>query len=150
MAMHSDHIPFHVKRIWFTDEESVSGGEFALSRESLGLAESSGLKWKFGNAELVREVIAEPSSVWRGLKRFSHETSFCYAGRPSYRLDEDLNEVGFPANRLFLAFVKMHYNTLLVFDWEFRESDDNDPSIPVHAEEDFEEKLWSRSLKKTR
>jgi hypothetical protein len=150
MAMEIDHIPMHVKRIFLTAEESACRGQFVLSKAAINAVEEYGLAWKYHNAELVHDVLQTPLSVWRGLSRDNFENGFCYAGRPEYSLDEEGEEIAMPGDRLFLAFVKCHHNSLVVFDWEFRRCETDDCNIPINAATDFEEKIWSLTARKTR
>lgn len=143
MAMSSDHIPIHVNRTGFTNEEKSCRGEFDISKRVLDEFAEIGLPWKYYNAELIQEILQEPCSIFKGLKRPNFENGFCYAGRGTYSLDDDGSEVAFPDNRLFVVFVGYVEHSLIVLDWEFRECDPDDINIPINATRDFEECVWS-------
>ena len=143
MAMSIDHIPIHIKRNWFTEEEEKCRGEFDLSARALEEIAAIGLRWKFFNVDLIPDVLQDPCSLFRGLRRPNFENGFCYAGRPAYSLSDEDKQIAFPDNRLFVVFVRHVDHSLVVLDWEFRECDADDINIPINANIDFEECVWS-------
>ncbi len=76
-----------------------------------------------------------------GLRRPSQYEGLCYSVRPQSDLDDedgDARLVGLPRyGAAFLAFVEVRDMGYVVFDWEWRNEDPEEPGNPLGWKDDF-------------
>lgn len=128
------------------DPAGNAGASFFVDRNALELIEQDGPEWKMEDARFIPEAVREPDAVFQGLKRAGQEESFAYAVRPSHDPDDE-NATFIPPHLGFVlvAFARTGVGGYVVFDWEWREEDPDNPGHPLGWEADFERATWRRT-----
>lgn len=114
---------------------------FFIDKEVVDNLEKYGPLWKWEDSRFVEEAIVNPDVIFEGLGRAGFESGLCYSVRPTFDSDEPEN-LGLPHyGMVVLVFVRQCVGGFLVYDWEWREEDFNDPGHPTNWK-DFGRKLW--------
>lgn len=91
----------------------------------------------------MKEAVAEPDSIFQGLKRPGQEVGLAYSVRPTHDPDEEeLNPIPPRFGFVFIAFARSGIGGYVVFDWEWRPEDADAPGSGW--ETDFERRTWHK------
>jgi hypothetical protein len=120
---------------------------FFIDRRTLDLQKEYGFSDKYVNVRFVPLVIADPDAIFKGLRRPNQFEGLCYSVRPERDPDDDDDDHGgFAAlpryGAVFLAFVEVRELGYVVFDWEWRDEDPDEPGHPLGWKQDFAEKVY--------
>ncbi len=119
--------------------------EFRFPEDSLiAHAKSSGNSAVLQDAWFIPDVLAKPSSIWRGLMRNGHENFFVYAGIPDGRFAFDYGmilgeDITIPPGFVFLVFTTENF---VVCKYRWVEPDPTFSDLPIDHQNRFMEKLW--------
>jgi len=143
MALPIDQMPIGEGR----HPNGEPGATFYVDRNALTALEENGPESKLDDGRFIPEAIGEPGAIFEGLKRENHHDSFCYSVRPALDPVEPdaptLPRYGF----VFLAFARLGIGGYVVFDWEWREEDSDDPGHPLRWQNDFTRRTWPTTSK---
>jgi hypothetical protein len=115
---------------------------FYIDRNELDKVRDEGPPWKFEDIRFIIETVDSPDAIFQGLGRHDHEESLCYSARVTHDPEEPEKESLPRYGHVFLVFVRPCVGGYLVFDWEWREEDDEHPGYPGDWEKDFKERVW--------
>jgi hypothetical protein len=122
---------------------------FFIDRGELEIVRLDGPAWKFQDARFIPESVADPDVIFEGLRRPNQSESLCYSVRPTQDPDEEQDEIAAETipryGYVFLAFVYLGMMGYVVFDWEWREEDPDQPGHPVNWATDFARRAWYRT-----
>ena len=122
---------------------------FFLDRNALDLVERDGPDDKFEDVRFSEEAVPSPDAIFEGLRRHDQRDSLCYTVRPTHDpAGEDsptLPRYGF----VFVLFVRAGVGGFVVFDWEWREEDQDCPGHPANWINDFSRRTWHRTYEST-
>jgi hypothetical protein len=143
MPIPRDHLPLCEGR--GPDGNTV---EFFVNLDELNSIRDNGPEWKFDDARFLYEAVQKPDAIFLGLQRTNQADSLCYSVQLTHDPDDEGKswaggippKVGF----VFLAFVTLGQMGYLVFDWEWREEDPDEPGHPVGWLDDFKERIWPK------
>jgi hypothetical protein len=120
---------------------------FFVDRRTLELLAEHGYAEKYQNARFIPMAVANPDAIFQGLRRPNQNDGLCYSIRPESDPDDDEDDA--PSNAVlprygvaFLVFVEMRDMGPVVFDWEWREEDPDEPGRPNGWENDFATKVY--------
>jgi hypothetical protein len=119
---------------------------FFVDRRTLDLMIEHGFTEKYDDGRFLPMAVSEPDAIFKGLKRANQQESLCYSIRPERDPDDEKNESeAFALPRygvVFLAFVEVAQMGYMVFDWEWRDEDPDQPGYPLGWKNDFAEKVY--------
>jgi hypothetical protein len=119
---------------------------FFVVRQTLEQLSEHGLSEKYHDARFVLVAVSKPDAIFSGLRRPNQHEGLCYSVRPESDPDDDddLPEVtAMPRYGVaFLAFVEVRDMGYVVFDWEWREEDPDQPGNPLGWRDDFAAKVY--------
>lgn len=122
------------------------GASFFMDRAELDILEGDGPEWKLEDARFIPEAIKDPDAIFQGLKRPGYEESHAYSVRPTHDPDvEELNPVPPRLGFVFLVYVRTAVGGYVVFDWEWRPEDAENPGHPVGGMTDFARRTWHKT-----
>lgn len=124
-----------------------SRAPFFTDRRTLDLLAEHGFAEKLRDSRFVPEAVSKPDAIFRGLRRPNQNEGLCYSVRPENDPDDERDDTpefaGLPRYGVaFLAFVEVRDMGYVVFDWEWRDEDPNDPGHPVGWRSDFDAKVY--------
>ena len=120
-------------------------GPFFIDRRTLTLLSEHGFAEKYNDARFVPQAVSKPDAIFRGLRRPNQNEGLFYSIRPETDPDDDgdAEKVGLPRyGVVFLAFVEARNMGYVVFDWEWRDEDPDEPGYPLRWRDDFAEKVY--------
>lgn len=139
MSLPSDQLPLGEG----LDPAGKPGAPFFIDTIALETVERDGPEWKFEDARFIEEAIQEPDAIFQGLRRVGQQEGLCYSVRPTRDPDIE-NDTGPPCyGQVFLVYVRVGMG-YVVFDWAWREEDENSPGHPAGWQGDFTRRLWHR------
>jgi hypothetical protein len=120
---------------------------FFVDRRTLDLLADHGHGEKYRDARFVPAAVSNPDAIFRGLRRPNQYDGLCYSVRPESDPDNDGDEAPEFARlprygEAFLAFVEVRDMGYVVFDWEWRSEDPDEPGHPQGWQEDFAAKVY--------
>lgn len=119
---------------------------FFISKREFERIRLDGPPWKYEDARFIPEAVGDPDAIFEGLRRPNQEESFCYSVRPTHDPDDEGGEGVEPVPSRFghvlLVFVTLGPVGCVVFDWEWREEDPDEPGLPLNHENDFARRAW--------
>ena len=126
--------------------DGTGGASFFMDAAELDVLERDGPEWKLEDARFFKEAINDPDAIFQGLKRPGHDESFAYCVRPTHdpaveATDPIPPRFGF----VFIVYARSGIGGYVVFDWEWREEDADNPGHAVHWESDFERRTWRKT-----
>lgn len=121
---------------------------FYVDRQVLDTVRDEGPAWLFHDARFIEEAVCDPDAIFEGLRRPNHVEALCYSVRPSRDPDEDERDdyLAVPPvfGRVFLAFAQIGPMGYVVFGWEWREEDPDEPGHPEDWQADFGSRIWNK------
>ncbi len=122
---------------------------FFVSKRELEQIRLDGPPWKYEDARFIEEAIDDPDALFEGLRRPNQDESFCYSVQPTHDPDDEEDGEAEPPipprpGYVFLVFVALGSFGYVVFDWEWREEDADEPGHPLNHAEDFARRIWQR------
>jgi hypothetical protein len=79
----------------------------------------------------ARSVLAAPRAVFEGLRRSGLDAARAYCGKPVFTYDNDGRATAAPDGFVYVVYTDRDGS---IFDWDWVEADERDPSLPVdHA-----------------
>ena len=122
-------------------------GPFFVDRRTLDLLAEHGFVEKYHDARFVPGAVSKPDAIFQGLRRPNQHDGLCYSVRPENdpeaESDEDPGFAGLPRYGVaFLAFVEVRDMGYVVFDWEWRDEDPDEPGLPRGWRNDFAAKVY--------
>jgi hypothetical protein len=142
MAIPFDQIPIGEG----LDPTGQPGASFFIDRAELDMIERDGPEWKFHDARFIDEAVGSPDAIFEGLSRANQTESLCYSVRLTFDPEEPEESQSPPRyGYVFLVFVRVGVGGYVVFDWEWREEDPDEPGHPVSWETDFARRAWQRT-----
>jgi hypothetical protein len=120
---------------------------FFIDRRTLELLAEHGYGEKYHDARFLPLAVSRPDAIFQGLSRPNRHDGLCYSVRPESDPDDDgTNEPGAVAlpryGVTFLAFVEVRDMGYMVFDWEWRDEDPDEPGHPLGWKDDFAAKVY--------
>ena len=120
---------------------------FFMDRRTLDLLAENGLAEKYHDAGFVPVAVSRPDAIFKGLRRPNQHEGLYYSVRPESDPDADKEDdaqfAGLPRYGVaFLAFVLVRDMGYVVFDWEWREEDPDQPGHPLGWRTDFAAKVY--------
>jgi hypothetical protein len=140
MAMPADQIPVGEG----VGPDGRSPVEFFVDKPMLNRLIDHGPTWKLDDARFIEETIRRPDAIFEGLKRDNHEESLCYSVRVTRDPDSEESSTPPRFGFVFVIFIVRRFG-LVVFDWEWRAEDFDNPGHPENWKNDFSRLLWSKS-----
>jgi len=120
------------------------GASFFIDLDELRLIEEDGPEWKYEDARFIHEAVSLPDAIFAGLKRPGQRESSCYSERVTHDPDEQAPG-GLPRyGQVFLAYVRAEVG-FIVFDWEWREEDPEEPGHPLGWGVALARRTWRRT-----
>jgi hypothetical protein len=96
---------------------------------------------KFKAMYSVKEVLASPAVVFRGLGRDGQEDALSFAGLASHRYSKSGAQLPAPPNMTFVVYVR---SDDVIFRWDWEKADPN-LTYPLGYRERFGEQLWPKT-----
>ena len=127
------------------DPTGNPGASFFIDRAKVELIEREGPEWEFDDARFIPEAIRNPDAIFEGLKRPNHLKSLCYSVRVTFDPDDEKNQSPPRYGYVFVAFVRPGVGGYVVFDWEWREEDPDNPGHPSGWVNDFARRTWHKT-----
>jgi hypothetical protein len=117
---------------------------FYVSKREIDSLRDNGPQEKLELARFLLEAVAEPDAIFTGLRRPNQDESLCYAVRPTRDPDDSDDGCALAPfyGFAFLAFVRVANMGHVIFDWELREEDPDNPGHPLNWRRDFEGRAW--------
>jgi hypothetical protein len=121
-------------------------GQFFVDRRTVDLLIEHGFTEKLHDSRFLPMTVDAPDAIFRGLRRPNQNDGLCYSIRPESdpdTADEDPGFAGLPRYGMaFLAFVEVRDMGFVVFDWEWRDEDPDEPGHPLGWRDDFAGKVY--------
>lgn len=119
---------------------------FFILRHTLDLLSEYGPQEKYRDARFIEMAVTQPDAIYRGLRRPNQHEGLCYSIRPESDPDDYESITGVASlpryGVVFLAFVEAGAMGYVVFDWEWREEDGDNPGCPAAADRDFAGRVY--------
>lgn len=139
MALNSDYLP--------VDDGIGPNGTidvpFYVDIHRIRELRDDGPEWKYEDARFLKETIQQPDVIFGDLRRDGENDSFAYSVRLTHDPDEE-QQVPPTFGKVFLAFVRLVQGGYLIFDWEWREEDPDNPGFPKGHKQDFGSPTWNK------
>ncbi len=120
--------------------------EFSIDADHREWLRANGPEWKYYDAGMIPELLRNPTSIFRGLKRQGFAQALCYCGKPATIWVDDQVDAQAPAGMVFVAYiVRRPGDVWLVWDWDWVPEDITTPGHPDGWQDRYEERTWPRS-----
>ncbi len=116
--------------------------EFIIDEGLHDFLHQNGPEWKYRDSGLIPDVLREPTSIFRGLRRQGFDEALCYCGKPRYRWVGDERRTATPPGMIFAVYILPEQDRLLVVDWAWLREHRTEPGHPETWESDYERKTW--------
>lgn len=124
------------------DPEGNPGASFFIDRNELAMIERDGPEWKYDDARFIEEAVSSPDAIFEGLGRANQDEGLCYSVRLTSDPEEAKEAAGPPRyGYVFVVFVRSGVGGYVVFDWEWREEDE-EAGHPLNWQNDFTRRTW--------
>ncbi len=115
--------------------------EFWVEKDLIQFFYKKGWLHKFHALHSVKEILARPSVIFRGLGREGQEEALCYAGIASHSYTNQGHQVPPPLGQTFVVFIR---EDDVVFRWDWEKADKN-LTYPLNYRDRFGPQLWPKT-----
>jgi hypothetical protein len=119
---------------------------FFVDRQTLESLIEHGHTEKYHDSRFLPGAVSEPDAIFKGLRRPNQNDGLCYSVRPASDPAEDDESPAVDVlpryGVAFLAFVEVRDMGYVVFDWEWRTEDPDEPGHPLGWIDDFAERVY--------
>jgi hypothetical protein len=144
MPIPATHVPLGFPGV---GPDGVSEAEFFVTENDIAKLRRNGPTHKYEDAQLLEPALSSPDCTFEDLSReeFGAGSGFCYCIKPVCRFGRNGETLPAPSGQVFLVFMHTHTNYNVVFDWEWRQEDSQDPNHPDGWREDFGRRVWRKT-----
>jgi hypothetical protein len=136
-----------VRLEWYTERgvTPYNDGEeeFLVETAHVDSLRARRLDAKYHDAVLLGDVLSQPTSIFRGLRRPGYQEGYCYCGKPPRRFDAN-GVIASPPGKVFAAYVILlpAKQSFVVFDWDWLSEHDKKPGFPQNYQTAFVVRTW--------
>lgn len=112
--------------------------QFLISEEKIQVIALRGMGQAKDLAYSLREVLADPTAVFRGVREEGERDWLCYVGIPRHSYTSDGKTCPPRTGKVFLAFVN---DERVVYHWRWEPCSQDDHTLPENYSSRFEERL---------
>ena len=112
--------------------------EYYITDERIKLVALRGMGHAKDLAYSVREVLADPTGIFRGMREEGERSWLCYVGKPRHSYTTDGNTCPPRKGRVLLVYVN---DEGTVYNWRWETATDDDEGLPENHETRFDERL---------
>lgn len=116
--------------------------EFWINKDVIQHHYKRGPLHKFYELHLVKEVMAAPAVIFRGLEREGQEEAYCYAGLASCGYTNRGDRLPPPLGMTFAVYVTKDF---LIFRWGWERSHEQTLTYPENYPNRYRSQLWPRT-----
>lgn len=111
---------------------------YLLSEQKITATALRGMGHAKDLAYCLREVLSDPTAIFRGVREEGERNWCCYVGRPKHSYDRNGNTCPPRRDRVFLVFVN---DEGVIYNWRWERCAEDDDGLPEGHDDRFNERV---------